>query len=275
MPLLALPYFTLGPWPKEPLISIGSFHLQIPAFGLLVFMGIVIAILMGNQKAKRMGLSTRDFQNLAFFLISIGFLVSHLFEVLFYHPEVVLQKPWILLDIFNGLSSYGGLIGGIFAFLIWTHWKHIQDRLAWADLMSWCFAIAFFFGRIGCSVAHDHPGALAPGWPLAIQYADPSRPWLNGPRHDLGFYEAIWWLVILIVMFLLDRKPRRQGFHLVLLALLYAPVRFALDFLRIPATQGGDIRYFGLTPAQYLSLVLLGFGIYFWFVKWRAWRTGK
>jgi hypothetical protein len=32
---------------------------------------------------------------------------------------------------------------------------------------------------------------------------------------------------------------------------LYMPIRFALDFLRV-----GDARYFGLTPAQWVAMVL-------------------
>ena len=49
-----------------------------------------------------------------------------------------------------------------------------------------------------------------------------------------------------------------------LIATMYAPARFFLDFLRVPPEAGGDARYFDLTPAQYLSVVLLGVGIYFW-----------
>jgi phosphatidylglycerol:prolipoprotein diacylglycerol transferase len=50
-------------------------------------------------------------------------------------------------------------------------------------------------------------------------------------------------------------------------ALLYAPLRFGLDFLR-----ADDVRYAGLTPAQYVMIGLFAAGIfgYFRFKKYDA-----
>ena len=50
-------------------------------------------------------------------------------------------------------------------------------------------------------------------------------------------------------------------------ALLYAPLRFALDFLRVD-----NARYAGLTPAQYVMVGLLAVGLfgYFRFKKYDA-----
>jgi phosphatidylglycerol:prolipoprotein diacylglycerol transferase len=41
-----------------------------------------------------------------------------------------------------------------------------------------------------------------------------------------------------------------------LTCVLYAPVRFLLDFLRV-----GDRLYFGFTPGQYFSIALLAVGV--------------
>jgi prolipoprotein diacylglyceryltransferase len=56
----------------------------------------------------------------------------------------------------------------------------------------------------------------------------------------------------------LDRKPRPPGFFLIAFPLLYVPVRFFLDFLRI-----GDARYLGLTPAQYAGIAVFLAAVYF------------
>jgi prolipoprotein diacylglyceryltransferase len=45
--------------------------------------------------------------------------------------------------------------------------------------------------------------------------------------------------------------------------MMYAPARFTLDFLRVPPELGGDIRYFGLTPGQYMSILLFLVSLYF------------
>ncbi len=45
-------------------------------------------------------------------------------------------------------------------------------------------------------------------------------------------------------------------------SLAYAPVRFAMDFLRIRGGDGADPRYAGLTPAQWECMALFALGLY-------------
>ena len=37
--------------------------------------------------------------------------------------------------------------------------------------------------------------------------------------------------------------------------------RFAMDYLRIPESEGGDTRYAGLTPAQWACMALFVYGV--------------
>ena len=62
------------------------------------------------------------------------------------------------------------------------------------------------------------------------------------------------------------RRRLPLGSYVVATALAYPPVRFAMDFLRIPQSEGGDTRYLGLTPAQYgcIALFLFGFAMIFY-----------
>lgn len=64
----------------------------------------------------------------------------------------------------------------------------------------------------------------------------------------------------------LSKTPRKRGFYLGLLPILYAPVRFGLDFLRATDLEQGDARYFGLTPGHYSAIVLLAAGVAF--LRW-------
>ena len=56
-----------------------------------------------------------------------------------------------------------------------------------------------------------------------------------------------------------DRKPRPIGFFIAVICLLYAPARFAMDFLRVE-----DVRHLGLTPGQYAALALVFIGLVIW-----------
>jgi len=86
----------------------------------------------------------------------------------------------------------------------------------------------------------------------------------EGPRHDLGFYELLFTLVMTGILFWYARRPRPAGRIIGLFATMYAPVRFGLDFLRATDVARPDERYLGLTPAQWACLATAGLGVYIW-----------
>jgi prolipoprotein diacylglyceryltransferase len=75
----------------------------------------------------------------------------------------------------------------------------------------------------------------------------------------------LWTIVITIVLYSLRNYQPFRGFHSVLVILLYAPVRFYLDTLRI-----SDPLYFGMTPGQYFSFALFVFGLWMLFSQYRS-----
>ena len=90
-----------------------------------------------------------------------------------------------------------------------------------------------------------------------------SSPWIfpGGPRLDLGLCEALLIAVIALAFTLASRRERAPGFYLALWAVLYAPVRFSLDFLRNDDLSFADVRWSGLTPAQYGAIVMFLAGL--------------
>ena len=66
--------------------------------------------------------------------------------------------------------------------------------------------MAFGFGRIGCFMAHDHPG-MKSDFPLAVSGICESA-WGNVAKscHDLGLYEAIWACSLIPIVHLLDKN---------------------------------------------------------------------
>src|SRR5262249_13518291 len=117
-----------------------------------------------------------------------------------------------------------------------------------------CTPHGWVCGRLGCALVHDHVGTPSE-FVLAVRFP-------NGPRHDLGLYEFLYTVVILVpAVVILDRRSSPPGTSVAVLALLYAPVRFLLDFLRQTDLSGADVRYHGLTVAQYGSIVLAGIGL--------------
>jgi phosphatidylglycerol---prolipoprotein diacylglyceryl transferase len=260
-----LPYWQVGPWSLGPL--------TIHSFGLMVAIGLIWGFTMAGMRGKRvLGVDPEEVHNFGMWLVIIGWFFSHVFAVLFYSPHEILENPLVLLKVWGEISSYGGILGGMIALYFWRRKYPDRNVLDWANLAAYTLPFCYFFGRVGCALVHDHPGVdvtnfwlwekiravfgdgLPEIWPLAMQFPD------GVYRHDLGFYEAIWWVFLVAFVLIADRKPRRRGFFLWTLPLLYAPVRFALDFLRT-----ADTTYFGLTPAHYISVAMFVLGIYLWY----------
>jgi phosphatidylglycerol---prolipoprotein diacylglyceryl transferase len=242
-----LPYF------EHPVLELGP--VPIYAFGVLVLIGILAGIELGKWRAPRHDIDPQRFVSFASWIIAVGFISSHVLDSLLYHPEDVLADPLILVDLRGGHSSFGGFFGALVTAVVWTRRKG-ESLLVYADLTLSVFPVAWIFGRAGCTLAHDHPGALTSSSnPLAFAYP-------GGPRWDLGFLEMLFAMLLALVATLLWRSKQPPGTYIALTCLAYAPVRFGLDFLRAGAAQGGDERYLGLTPAQWACFALFGAGLF-------------
>jgi phosphatidylglycerol:prolipoprotein diacylglycerol transferase len=228
---------------------------SIHMFGVLVALGVIVGDRVVVAQGRRRGLDPNDVKYLNARIVIGGFIVAHLVSVIFYFPERIKENPLVLLNPFAGLSSFGGFLGAMLAFLYYTR-KTEVSRLAYADSVSLGLAVGWIFGRTGCFTAHDHPGRRSSFF-LAVRYPD-------GARHDLGLYELLFTIALTAILFAYNRKPRAQGRLIALACLLYAPARFALDFLRATDVARPDERYFKLTPAQWACLATAALGVYLW-----------
>jgi phosphatidylglycerol:prolipoprotein diacylglycerol transferase len=129
-----------------------------------------------------------------------------------------------------------------------------MPRLPYADSVALGLAPAWVLGRLGCFTAHDHPGRHTQFF-LAVRYPE-------GPRHDLGLYEALLTIALTVVLYNYARRPHPAGTLIALDCTLYAPMRFGLDFLRATDVEHPDPRYAGLTPAQWACVACFALGLY-------------
>ena len=241
-----------------PFVELPPLHVYGPftiyPFGLLVLTGVVLGALYMHRQAKHDGIPTEQLQNGILYVLVFGFFFAHVLDVVFYFPERIAEEGWItLFKMGNGISSYGGFIGGALGAWIYYRFFAKKPLTQFLDLTAEGLTVGWVFGRLGCSVAHDHPGRLSDAF-FAVNYP-------GGPRFDLGLYEFLYTLLVLMpaVVWLRRQKNHRKprppiGTSLVVLTLLYAPVRFGLDFLRATDMSGSDLRYLGLTMAQYVSV---------------------
>lgn len=235
-----LPYLSLTSLPIGPI----TLHV----WGILVALGFLVGTLAAGWMAKKRGLQTSAVYDLAPWLAIAGMVGGRLGHVFFYEPAYFLQNPLEIFAIWHGgLSVYGGIFACIAVGLLYLRRKRV-DVFAYSDVLIFGLPFGKIFGRIGCFLIHDHPGTLT-DFVLGIKYPD------GDVRHDLGLYLAMNAFILSTLFLWLARKERPTGMYIVVFALWYGVARFFLDFLRVV-----DVRYFGLTPGQYFSLMLVVFG---------------
>jgi phosphatidylglycerol:prolipoprotein diacylglycerol transferase len=242
------------PWFELPPIRVGPVTLQ--WFGILAALGVAVAVRASAWAARARGLDPRPVLDFAIWGVLAGIAGGHLLHVAAYHPEE-LRDPRRVLAFWDGLSSMGGLAGGVAAAAVFFRRRGVA-LAPYGDAFAVGVPTGWGVARIGCFVVHDHPGRLT-RFPLAVRFPD-------GPRHDLGLYEAIVLFAIAALLWWLWSRRRLEGRLLGLLAVLYGVARFLLDTLRATDVPYADGRYLGLTPAQYVAGVL---------VTWGAWKLSR
>jgi phosphatidylglycerol:prolipoprotein diacylglycerol transferase len=267
----------------EPL-SIPLGPISVHGFGILVAMGFMFGSKLASKKAARDGFDPDLINRLVGWLVLGVFVGGHLGHLLFYFPEDLVgdgarfgrffdallsfRAPSVendevpaLLQVWHGLSSYGGFL----ACTVLTIWFFRKEKVSfwpYADALAYGLMVGWMLGRLGCFSAHDHPGTetsfflgvkgmcpVAEGSYISLK----ERLLSQEACHDLGLYEALWSGAMFGWFWLKDKLPRHPGYFLGWMCLSYGPIRLIMDIYRHPV---GDTRYFGLTPAQYGSVLV-------------------
>jgi phosphatidylglycerol---prolipoprotein diacylglyceryl transferase len=271
IPYIHIPEGHIGPLPIHP-------------FGILVATGVLLGTAMTTRRARWLGWDVNKLNSFVTWMLISAFVLSHVLDSFFYHWDEVVKNPLYVLKLWEGLSSFGGFVGAVVGIVLWRYLiiengrLHVrpspQPLLPFADLVLSCLPLGWMFGRMGCASVHDHPGArttadslLAVAYPTHAGDGTVTKIGFieliqgHDPRFDMGLLELFFTIILAACFALTWRRRLPIGSYIVASALSYAPVRFAMDFLRIPESEGGDTRYLGLTPAQYGCMGLFVFAV--------------
>ncbi len=214
-----------------------------------MILAVVIGCELAYRQARRAGLETEVIVRGSLWALAAGFVLSHLASLTLYYPGTVRENPLAMLMIWQGHSSFGGFFGGVLGGLLYLKRRGIEPT-PYLEAGFFGFLPAWIIARTGCTFAFDHPGLETD---FFLGMADSARV----IRHNLGFYEMLYTVLLTVILYGLRNFRPFDGFHLVLIIFLYSPVRFFLDTLRV-----ADKRYWGFTPGQYFSVVLTVLGVW-------------
>ena len=238
-------------------IAFQVFSLEIRWYSLAYIFGLIFGwmyckkILIKNQKIKKL------FDDYIVYLI-LGIIIGgRLGYVFIYNPFYFLQNFHEIPMLWNGgMSFHGGLIGVIFATILYCK-KNDQEVFYFLDLVCAASPIGIFFGRIANFINSELYGRETDiFWSVKFVLVD------NINRHPSQIYEAIFEGIILFLIINIFYKKlfHKVGIISSLFVILYSIFRFIIEFTREPDTHLGLIA-FNLSMGQYVSLIFIMGGL--------------
>lgn len=231
------------------------FHIKnfpVNTYGVFLALAFLCAIFVTVRLAVRDGLPKEKIYDLCLWLL-LSSLVGSKLLMLFTEPEYRANPKLLFsLDFLrSGGVFYGGLIGAVIAgFFLMRRWK-----LPWwktADACAPGIALGNFFGRQGCFSAGccwGKPTTL----PWGVQFTDAGHDVTGVPTgvhlHPTQLYESFAMLIVFFFLLWLHKKKKFSGQVILAYAVIYATVRFLIEFVR--DDPRGDV--FGLTTLTGLS----------------------
>jgi len=262
--IAAIPYTTF------PEIELGPLTLRV--FGLMVAAGVLVGARLGGTYGERFGVLREDSYRTGTLMVLAGIIGSRLTWVAT-HTDAI-DKPIDVIAIWEGgIQFSGGFVAAlIVGYPMFRKWTRAQ-RWNVLNGYAWGLTIGMALGRVGCYAVGEHFGRQSDFF-LATRYDGGSvrEPELGDVQlvkgmtfHNTSLYELITLSLLFLVMTAIIVRARRKDTYpkpatLVALFMVWAGgVRFLLDTLRV-----NDERFLSMTGAQWMSLIMVPYGIYLW-----------
>ena len=154
--------------------SVTLFGLTFHWYGVIIAVGMALAVALACAREKRLGLPRDTALDLALVGIPAAILCARLYYVAFSWREYAANPIQALYIWQGGMAIYGGIIGGVLAGYLYARHKHLPF-LRLADLAAPSIALGQAIGRWGNFINQEAYGAVA------------TRPWQQRfPISEIG-----------------------------------------------------------------------------------------
>lgn len=246
----------------------GPFSLH--TYGVMIAMGFFVGSgLMIYLGVKKEGLSQKKLIDLCFWSFFWAFIGARLLYVLTRWDVEFAAHPLKIFQIWKGgLVFYGGLIGGLLSFVIYSYRQKLS---LWTlfDISAAPLSLAQMFGRLGCFSAGCCWGKSCPlNYPLAVRFTNPlSVAPHNVPLHPTQLYEAVFLFFLFLFLMKLYQKRSFVGQVGGAYFVLYAVGRFIIEFFR-----GDEIRGFWgpFSTSQWIAFFMVILGLWILWIRRRS-----
>ena len=254
------------------LFHIGSFPIN--TYGVFLALAFLFAILITVKLAGRDELPREKIYDLSLWMLLASLIGS---KVLMFLTEPEYREHPLQLFSLDFLRSGGVFYGGLIGAVLTGYFLMKRYKLPWwktADACAPGIAIGNFFGRQGCFSAGCCWGKPT-NLPWGVKFTEVGHEITGVPTnsylHPTQLYESFAMLIVFFFLLWLHRRKRFSGQVILLYLLLYAGIRFAIEFVR--DDPRGDIHGLttltGLSTSQMISIIVGGVALTVLIIRWR------
>ena len=243
------------------------YGVNIYSYGFFIAVGSIAGVTyMAVRGKKDVGL-TFDQANSLFLVIFLAALVGGKVFLFFEDIPYYSQHPGRLVAG-KGFVFYGSFLFAIPAMLTFFR-KNRLPTYAMLDVMAVTTCIVHVFGRIGCFMAGCCYGKKTDSF-LSVTYTDQAcqADPLNTPLHPTQLYEAMYILVVMVILLSLRERKKFYGQLFLVYLSLYAIGRFILEYLRGDQERG--LLLDNLISHSQLVAVLVIAAVTYTYIRWSS-----
>ncbi|MBQ3583777.1 MAG: prolipoprotein diacylglyceryl transferase [Lachnospiraceae bacterium] len=253
--------------------SISIFGFKIAYYGIVIAIGMILALLLVFHEAKRTKQNVDNYYDLAIFTILFGVIGARLYYVIFEWE----QFKGNFASIFNirtgGLGIYGGVLAGILVVFIFSRvkklsflqlldtavlgllvgqilgrWGNFFNREAFGGYTDNLFAMQIKLDEVG--------GVITDSLEQHIKVVD-GISYIQ--VHPTFLYESLWNLVLLLLILLYRKHKKFEGEIISLYMIGYGIGRFLIEGLRTDQLVIPGI-HVAVSQVVSICMVLVGIG---------------
>ena len=256
-PAISFPIFGEG-FVIDPPDAINIFGFSIYLYGLFLTAGFIFAGVYMYKRRSVLGLTQDNVLDLIILAVPCGIIGARIYYALFNFSDYFGPGNW--LNIFKvregGLAIYGGVIGGVIAFFVYSRVKKIPVGKV-LDAAGFGLLIGQAIGRWGNFFNREAFGVQTNVlWKMGLtSYGSTYYV------HPTFLYESLWNTAGLVFLHVFSKKheTRYHGQYFLMYVAWYGLGRFMIEGLRTDSlfVGGTDIRVSQLLAALSLSVAVI------------------
>ena len=238
-------YYTTISFPSlgiefDPIRSFTLGPLTIHLYGIIIALGLLLAVLYAWRRCKEFGIRDDDLTDGVLWIVPFAILCARAYYVIFKWKLEFADEPITALYIWQGgLAIYGGVLGAAVGVAVFCRIRKIKLPVL-LDLVSLGFLIGQSMGRWGNFFNREAFGYETQGFLRMGLYN-----WLTDTttyHHPTFLYESVWNAVGFVALHYLSKRRQYDGQIALGYAAWYGLGRTIIEGLRTDSLYIGQLR---------------------------------